>query len=162
MSRSCYLGSQWENFKLFGFTCLVHLGEYDFLDLVIEEERLLLLEAHGSLGFFDCGWPRAVLGGVVARCRSLLVCIFGAFLTGLWLLFLISGYASPTKEKREREHREALAAVCIACTMMLLLFAIPYKILRLLLVSWAGRGTQGPTQAPEAASLVGQKSAQTV
>ncbi|CAE7550951.1 mhkB [Symbiodinium sp. CCMP2592] len=105
-----------------------------------EQILSLLLEAHGRLGFFDRGWTRAVLGGVVARCRSSSFCIFGAFLAGLWLFFLISGYASPTKDERAREDREAVATVCIACTIMLLLFAIPYKILSLLLVSWAVSG----------------------
>ncbi|OLP74136.1 Ankyrin repeat domain-containing protein 6 [Symbiodinium microadriaticum] len=114
-----------------------------------EQILFLLLQADRPLRFFDFGWPRAVLGGVLAiprgirrggvlaRCKSWLVCSVGAFLAGLWLLFKTSCYATPTQDQRELEDREAFGRGCTNCMMMLVLFAIPHKILGLLLVSWA-------------------------
>ena len=49
-----------------------------------------MLEADG-LGFFDWGWPRAVLGGLVAGCKAAYNSVLGVLYIPWCVLFFSDG-----------------------------------------------------------------------
>ncbi|CAE7943968.1 Ankyrin repeat and KH domain-containing protein mask [Symbiodinium microadriaticum] len=90
----------------------------------------LLLEADG-LGFFDVGWPRAVLGGLMAGCKVICNRVVGVFLT-TWCVLWFCDWCRAVSMQGKKE----ATALVVAGIAIFILLAIPFKLLFLLLASW--------------------------